>query len=130
MGNESVRSKGVPRDVEKPRDERGAVLKDAVRARDVYQKTFLLQENRPKAMDYFDHIVAELHGGRIAEILDAKKQGRPVVGTFCVYVPEELVLAAGGVCIGLCGGSQGSIPDAEKVLPRNICPLIKSAYGF
>lgn len=97
---------------------------------DVYQKTFMLQENRPKAMDYFDHIIAELHGGRIREILDAKKQGRPVVGTFCVYVPEELVLAAGGVCIGLCGGSQGSIPDAEKVLPRNICPLVKSAYGF
>ncbi len=97
---------------------------------DVYQKTFLMQENRPRNMDYFDITMAEIHGGRIAELLEAKKQGRPVVGTFCVFVPEELVLAAGGVCIGLCGGSQGPIPDAEKVLPRNICPMVKSAYGF
>ncbi len=97
---------------------------------DVYQKTFLMQENRPKSMDYFDITVAEIHGGRIAELLEAKKQGRPVVGTFCIFVPEELVLAAGGICIGLCGGSPGPIPDAEKVLPRNICPMVKSAYGF
>jgi benzoyl-CoA reductase/2-hydroxyglutaryl-CoA dehydratase subunit BcrC/BadD/HgdB len=97
---------------------------------DLYSKTFLFQDNRPKGMDYFDHIVSEIHGGRIREILDAKKEGRPVVGTFCVFIPEELVIAAGGVCIGLCGGSQGPVPDAEKVLPRNICPMVKSAYGF
>lgn len=97
---------------------------------DVYQKTFMMQENRPRNMEYFDITMAEIHGGRIAELLEAKKQGRPVVGTFCVFVPEELVLAVGGVCIGLCGGSQGPIPDAEKVLPRNICPMVKSAYGF
>lgn len=97
---------------------------------DAYTKVFLAQKNRPQRMDYFDHIVSEIHGGRVMEILDAKKQGRPVVGTFCVFVPEELVLAAGGVCVGLCGGSQGSIPDAEAVLPRNICPMVKSAYGF
>ncbi len=81
-------------------------------------------------MDYFDGIISEIHGGRVKELLDAKKQGKPVVGTFCVFVPEELILAAGGVCVGLCGGSQGSIPDAEKTLPRNICPMVKSAYGF
>jgi benzoyl-CoA reductase/2-hydroxyglutaryl-CoA dehydratase subunit BcrC/BadD/HgdB len=81
-------------------------------------------------MDYFDGMISEIHGGRVQELLDAKKQGRPIVGTFCVFVPEELILAAGGVCVGLCGGSQGSIPDAEKTLPRNICPMVKSAYGF
>jgi len=97
---------------------------------DVYQKTYLLQDNRPKGMDYFDNLIAEIHGGRIAEILEAKKKGAPVVGTFCVFVPEELIVAAGGICLGLCGGSPGSIPDAEKTLPRNICPMVKSAYGF
>lgn len=97
---------------------------------DIYQTTYLTQENRPKTMDYFNWIVSEIHGGRIAEILDLKKQGRSVVGTFCVFIPEEIVLASGGVCIGLCGGSQGPVPDAEKVLPRNICPMVKSSYGF
>lgn len=97
---------------------------------EAYRKTFLSQPKRPEKMAYFDNMIAEIHGGRVAELLAVKKEGRPVVGTFCVYVPEEIIVAAGGVCVGLCGGSQGSIPDAEKVLPRNICPMVKSAYGF
>ncbi|MBA3013566.1 MAG: 2-hydroxyacyl-CoA dehydratase family protein [Proteobacteria bacterium] len=95
-----------------------------------YSKIFLSQENRPERMDYFDTMIAELFGSRVQELVDAKKEGRPVVGTFCVYIPEEIVLAAGGICVGLCGGSPGSIPDAEKILPRNICPMVKSAFGF
>ncbi len=97
---------------------------------EIYSKLFLAQPNRPGKMAYFDEMISEIHGGRVKEILAAKKAGKPIVGTFCVYIPEELVLAAGGVCVGLCGGSQASVPDAEKVLPRNICPMVKSAYGF
>lgn len=91
---------------------------------------FLKQPNRPSKMAYFDDLMSNLHSGRVREILEQKKKGAPVVGTFCVFVPEELVIAAGGVCVGLCAGSQGSVPDAEKTLPRNICPMVKSAYGF
>ncbi len=95
-----------------------------------YEKMYLSQSNRPQAMAYFDDLMAEIFGRRIEELLAVKKEGRPVVGTFCVYIPEEIVVAAGGVCVGLCGCSPGSIPDAEKILPRNICPMVKSAYGF
>ncbi len=97
---------------------------------EIFTKTYLSQENRPNAMTYFDTMISEIHGGRIEELLNAKQEGKPVIGTFCVYIPEEIVLAAGGICVGLCGGSQGSIPDAEKILPRNICPMVKSAFGF
>lgn len=97
---------------------------------EIYGRMFLNQPGRPKKMAYFDELIAEIFGGRIKEMLTVKREGRPVVGTFCVYIPEEIVVAAGGVCVGLCGGSQGSIPDAEKILPRNICPMVKSAYGF
>ena len=97
---------------------------------EVYEKSYLGQKNRPAAMAYFDNMIAEIHGGRIKEMVAAKEEGRPVIGTFCVYIPEEIVLAAGGICVGLCGGSQGSVPDAEKILPRNICPMVKSAFGF
>lgn len=95
-----------------------------------YRSIFLSQQNRPAKMAYFDGMVENIHTGRIQEIVDAKESGKPVIGTFCVYVPEELVVAAGGICIGLCGGAQGSIADAEKILPRNICPMVKSAFGF
>ncbi len=81
-------------------------------------------------MEYFDFTTSEIHGLRIKELLELKKKERKIVGTFCVYVPEEIVMAAKGVWVGVCGGAQFSIPDAERILPRNLCPLIKSAFGF
>jgi len=96
----------------------------------VYQDIYLSQENRPKGMEYFDFVVMEIHGLRIRELVDFKQKGGKVIGTFCLYVPEEIVLAAGGVCIGLCAGVDVGGAEAEKVLPRNICPLIKSFMGF
>lgn len=95
-----------------------------------YTNIFLSQQNRPEAMAYFDGMVENIHTGRIHELVKVKESGKPVIGTFCVYVPEELVVASGGICVGLCGGAQGSIADAEKILPRNICPMVKSAFGF
>ncbi|GHV83268.1 2-hydroxyglutaryl-CoA dehydratase [Spirochaetia bacterium] len=59
-----------------------------------------------------------------------KEQGKGVVGTFCTYVPVEIFLAAGLVPVGLCSTSDETIGVAEKVLPRNLCPLIKASYGF
>ena len=55
---------------------------------------------------------------------------RSVVGTFCVYVPEELVLAVDGVQIGLCAGAEVGFEKAEEHLPRNTCALIKAFVGF
>lgn len=95
-----------------------------------YKDIFLSQNNRPASMSYFDDMISNIYTGRIQEMVDAKKAGHPVIGTFCVYVPEEIIQAADGLCIGLCGGSQATIPDAEKTLPRNICPMVKSAFGF
>jgi benzoyl-CoA reductase/2-hydroxyglutaryl-CoA dehydratase subunit BcrC/BadD/HgdB len=34
------------------------------------------------------------------------------------------------VPVGLCSTSDETIPEAEKTLPRNLCPLIKASYGF
>lgn len=61
---------------------------------------------------------------------ELKESGKKVVGIFCTYTPNELVMAAGAIPIGLCGMSDESIPHAEKRLPKNLCPLIKSSYGF
>lgn len=58
-----------------------------------------------------------------------KESGKKVVGVFCTYTPTELILAADAVPVGLCGASEEPIPYAEKTLPKNLCPLIKSSYG-
>jgi benzoyl-CoA reductase/2-hydroxyglutaryl-CoA dehydratase subunit BcrC/BadD/HgdB len=60
----------------------------------------------------------------------AKRSGRPIVGILCEYTPRELIMAAGGVPVCLCGGSADTIPAAEQHLPANLCPLIKSTYGY
>lgn len=61
---------------------------------------------------------------------EAKEAGTKVVGFYCTYGPQELAVAAGAICVGLCGTKEDPIPAAEKELPRNLCPLIKSSYGF
>jgi benzoyl-CoA reductase/2-hydroxyglutaryl-CoA dehydratase subunit BcrC/BadD/HgdB len=61
---------------------------------------------------------------------DLKDKGIPLIGTFCTYMPQEIAMAAGAVVVSLCSTSDETIGDAEKDLPRNLCPLIKSSYGF
>lgn len=95
-----------------------------------YGSIYLTQKDRPKKMNYFDFVVSEIHGLRIKELNDLRAQGKKVVGAFCIYAPEELAYAADASMVGLCGGADFSVPDAEAVLPRNLCPLIKSFYGF
>ena len=97
---------------------------------EAYAATFLGQPNRPKGMQYFDFVMSEVHGLRIKELMDAKAAGRLVVGSFCVFVPEELVLAFDGVSVGLCAGAAFGTEEAEQYLPRNTCALIKAAFGF
>ena len=60
----------------------------------------------------------------------AKQAGRPIVGIMCEFTPREVIMAAGGVPVCLCGGSADTIPAAEEHLPANLCPLIKSTYGY
>lgn len=90
---------------------------------------FLSQENRPKGMDYFNMVVADIHGIRPAELLEHQKNGGKVVGSFCIHVPDEVVLAAGAIATGLCSGSQFWVPGGEKKLPTATCPLIKASLG-
>lgn len=64
------------------------------------------------------------------ELEAMKEAGVKLAGAYCVFAPVEIVRAAGAVCVGLCGKKQAPIPEAERVLPANLCPLIKSSYGY
>jgi benzoyl-CoA reductase/2-hydroxyglutaryl-CoA dehydratase subunit BcrC/BadD/HgdB len=59
-----------------------------------------------------------------------KARGRPVVGIMCEFTPREIILAAGAAPVCLCGGALETIPAAEACLPVNLCPLIKSTFGY
>lgn len=96
----------------------------------IFTQLFLERPNRPAGMGYFDAVVGDVHGIRVHELYAMKEAGAKVFSTFCVYVPEEIVVATGSASIGLCAGAQFTVPSGEKVLPRNLCPLIKSTLGF
>jgi benzoyl-CoA reductase/2-hydroxyglutaryl-CoA dehydratase subunit BcrC/BadD/HgdB len=59
-----------------------------------YQDIYVAQKNRPQGMGYFDLVMSEVHGLRIKKLLDDKSAGRKIIGSYCVFVPEEIVLAA------------------------------------
>lgn len=59
-----------------------------------------------------------------------REKGKNIVGTYCGYAPLELIRAAGAAPAVLCAFANKTIEAAETVLPANLCPLIKSSYGF
>ena len=61
---------------------------------------------------------------------EEKDKGRNVVGSFCTYTPKEVIYAADAISVSLCSTNEETIPEAEKYLPKNLCPLIKSSYGL
>ncbi|MFQ1767257.1 double-cubane-cluster-containing anaerobic reductase [Aeromonas veronii] len=63
-------------------------------------------------------------------VMALKERQIPLVGTYCTFMPQEVAMAAGAVVVSLCSTSDETIEEAEKDLPRNLCPLIKSSYGF
>ncbi|MCR4401090.1 MAG: double-cubane-cluster-containing anaerobic reductase, partial [Syntrophomonadaceae bacterium] len=81
---------------------------------------------KPAMLDSFN----EVRERNIISIKEAKEQGVKVIGKYCTYLPRELVLAAGAIPVSLCSTREEPIAAAEEVLPRNLCPLIKSSYGY
>jgi len=95
-----------------------------------HHRTHLAQQNRPDTMKIFDEAFHASHAGRVAEILDYRKKGGKSIGTFCIYIPDEIALAAEVIPIPLCGGSGWSVHYADKMFPRDICPLVRSTFGM
>jgi len=79
---------------------------------------------RPKGMKYYDDVIK---GKRIKEI---ESFDGMVIGYFCNLVPEELIYASGALPVRLCSGFYDTINVSEELLPKDICPLIKSSFGF
>ncbi len=75
---------------------------------------------------YFENAVDH----EIAFVEKEKARGRKIVGIYCEYTPREIILAAGAIPICLCGTSNSTVAEAEKILPSNLCPLIKSSFGY
>jgi benzoyl-CoA reductase/2-hydroxyglutaryl-CoA dehydratase subunit BcrC/BadD/HgdB len=78
-----------------------------------------------ESLDY----IKNSYNARISQIAQERKIGKKIVGTFCLFVPDEIVFAAGADRVILCGGKNDTVSIAEQYLPRNLCPLVKSSFG-
>jgi benzoyl-CoA reductase/2-hydroxyglutaryl-CoA dehydratase subunit BcrC/BadD/HgdB len=85
-----------------------------------------MKKELPQVFDSF----AEARKNGFLAVKKIKDSGKGVVGQFCTYTPLEIFMAADLVSVSLCSTSDETIPEAEKELPSNLCPLIKSSYGF
>ena len=97
---------------------------------DLHEKTHLSQKNRPGAMKRFDRFLHDSHGKRVEQIKKYRDGGGKSIGTFCIYIPDEIAFAADVLAIPLCGGSGWAVSHADKMLPRDICPLVRSTFGM
>jgi len=81
--------------------------------------------HRPRSISYYEDIISK-------EMRKEELKGfsGKIIGSFCTFTPEELIYAAGALPVRLCAGSYDTISIAEEVLPRDICPLVKSSFGF
>ncbi|WP_327037298.1 MULTISPECIES: 2-hydroxyacyl-CoA dehydratase [unclassified Methanosarcina] len=79
-------------------------------------------------MTHFETLnyIKNSYSERIRQLTEEKKAGKKIVGTLCLFVPDEIIFAAGADRVILCGGKNDTISIAEQYLPRNICPLVKS----
>ena len=85
-----------------------------------------LKKELPEVFNDF----ADSRKNAFLKVKEIKDKNVPIIGIFCTFFPQELAVAAGATCVSLCATSDETIQDAERDLPKNLCPLIKSSYGF
>ena len=84
--------------------------------------------NRPEAMNYFDEI-ANLFGQRQKEIAAEKEKGKKVIGYMCLFAPTELILAANAIPVRVNSGWYDASKIGDRVVPVEVCPVIRSTIG-
>jgi len=84
--------------------------------------------NRPAAMQYFDEI-SNFFGTREKEIRAEKEKGKKVIGYFCMFAPIELILAADAIPVRVNSGWYDTSKVGDRVVPVEVCPVIRSTIG-
>jgi len=88
-------------------------------------------ENAPQSLTFFlDTLDAVFIGNDPDTYLFPTGEKVPVIGIYCLLVPEELIYAAGAIPLRLCSGCHESCSAGEEYIPRDGCPLVKSSMGL
>ena len=77
------------------------------------------------ALEYFRRAAEQVAAGEPP----ALQTNLPLVGTYCVVVPLELIAAAGGQPLRLDCGSNAAAQAAENLTARDTCSAVKASLG-
>src|SRR3989304_4824259 len=83
--------------------------------------------NRPEAMRYFDELAT--FAQREKEIKAAKAKGQKVIGYFCMFAPIDLIIAADAIPVRVNSGWYDTSKIGERIVPVEVCPVIRSTIG-
>ena len=78
---------------------------------------YLSQENRPEGMGFWDFVVSEIHGIRPAELVEARKNGQKVFGTFCVMCPMKWSSQPTALSPVCAAALSSGFPTAKRCCP-------------
>jgi benzoyl-CoA reductase subunit C len=67
----------------------------------------------------------EVYRSRYRDLKERKEQGQKIVGWMCLYVPEEILAAAGTLPIRVMGGAERT-PMSDAHLYTNACSFVRS----
>ncbi|MEM2816506.1 MAG: 2-hydroxyacyl-CoA dehydratase family protein [Candidatus Bathyarchaeia archaeon] len=83
--------------------------------------------SRPEAMDYFYDMAN--FSKRERELIEARDEGKKVIGYTCVFAPLELILAADAIPVRVSCGLYDPAKIGSRIVPVEVCPVIRSTVG-
>lgn len=82
-------------------------------------------DDNPVAMSYFYELYTNHYISTVVP-----DDTVPRIGTLCVQVPDELILATGARPLRLCSGAFAYDQLGAEVMPAKSCPLVKATFGM
>jgi bcr-type benzoyl-CoA reductase subunit C len=73
---------------------------------------------------------AEIYGNRALRAQELRRQGKKVIGYFCIYPVLEIMTAFDIVPFRILGDMAEKITRADSCLPTIVCPFIRSAMDL
>src|SRR5208283_4029798 len=130
MTTENIEKKYTPEISAKEKEELRNTIKTAsqkVIAENI-ERMKKADPHRPEVMKYFDEM-GDLFGKRQTEIAAEKEKGKKVIGYMCLFAPTELILAADAIPIRVNSGWYDSSKIGDRVVPVEVCPVVRSTIG-
>ncbi len=83
----------------------------------------------PESMEYFYKFLEERYT-REDGIFASETESKATIGTTCIQVPDEVILAAGANSVRLCSGSHSHEQVGGDQMPARSCSMVRSTHGF